>query len=613
MMETPSFEGDTPLIKACSMANDDIVRILVKSGGNVHSKDKKGITPLLAAASSGSMCVVSGSMCVVSRIVQKMKEEGCMSLLEDVDEEGYTPLLLAASKGHRGVVKYLLTKGANAQHTSHDGTTSVFAAVLSNDAEAAQLCDYILKSLDTAEERKELVCQVRRRKYPLEIAIINRKENTVGVLLQHGAEADVPCFSQGTTLIDLACSRGMKDVVEKLLLYGADCMLFGMSCLRSAVMSGSDETVKLVLEKLIDGTFKKKDEDALFESVQSGNREGISKALEELRYGFRDCDEEADKLLLLAKSGKLESVRAYIENKKRELFLAGLNETDAEGYTPLMHAALKGRRKIVEMLLNAGANPQIYTKFKETPLSFAVQSGDITICQMILDAIPSLDERRRLVFESCVGEKIGGEHMNVLTVAITKCRVDLVELLLKNGSWVTRTDIESKTALMLAASRDMEKAVRTLLLAGADIRAVNQRQASAGGKTALMFAAQGGFYRIVKLLMLYECGLPITTDVPDQKLIKRYKDYCGMGDCIPGIHLRAPDPDHEGEGEGQGETAVDIAMKNGHMDVVGLLVACGARARITRADITDSKGLTGLMVASKMGLRDFAQSLRRHK
>ncbi len=151
--------------------------------------------------------------------------------------------------------------------------------------------------------------------------------------------------------------------------------------------------------------------------------------------------------------------------------------------TALMVAAGGGHYKIVEALLDAGADVRASAVgFGETALTWALgHDGRIEIAKLLVDRGADVNARG---FEP------------PLTVAAASGRMDQVGLLLEYGADVNAVDDEGYTALIEAAGSGYEDVVVTLIAAGIDINARNKE-----GHTALHYAKEKRQAHIVELLV----------------------------------------------------------------------------------------------------------------
>ena len=84
-----------------------------------------------------------------------------------------------------------------------------------------------------------------------------------------------------------------------------------------------------------------------------------------------------------ARRGDVDTLREWLANGGHP------NEYDAEGWTPLLAAAVRGQADAVELLLESGADPDIrHRESGALPIHFAGHSGNLTVAAKILDVRP---------------------------------------------------------------------------------------------------------------------------------------------------------------------------------------------------------------------------------
>ena len=175
-----------------------------------------------------------------------------------------------------------------------------------------------------------------------------------------------------------------------------------------------------------------------------------------------------------------------------------MDQALSDGHTVLT-AAIKGNHaETVAKLLADGASPTIASSTRELPLPMAIRYRcDPRIVEILLQfgASPNLDTKRhkcncRVVCKACIKRVFSGnskhkrqyrlssgtdEDMSPLRMAIqhddSKLRYQLVDLLLKHGADVNRTDRYGNTALLVAASRGDQVLIQKLLESGANMDA----------------------------------------------------------------------------------------------------------------------------------------------
>ncbi|CAH2014954.1 unnamed protein product [Acanthoscelides obtectus] len=156
-------EGRTVLTLAVSQGNEECVKYLLDLGARVNHEEHGEITALRLAVFGGNVPVVrllleKGARIVHSHhlmhsavmnnsleIIQMLLESG--GLVNARDDEGGTPLMVACSRKNIPLARYLISRGADANHVSHvDGKTAlhVCAMEVRESKAASQLVELLV-------------------------------------------------------------------------------------------------------------------------------------------------------------------------------------------------------------------------------------------------------------------------------------------------------------------------------------------------------------------------------------------------------------------------------------------------------------------------------------
>ncbi len=154
---TEEDRGATVLLIACSFKDyENVVSILISRGADVNFKGKDGRTPLIWAAGNsfestkillengadvkakgddGMTAFIQSTFGILSKkvstdVMDLLNENGAdvNSALISKNAAGWTALHFAAVNGDYNLVKYLLSQGANVNHTSDEGSTALSLA-----------------------------------------------------------------------------------------------------------------------------------------------------------------------------------------------------------------------------------------------------------------------------------------------------------------------------------------------------------------------------------------------------------------------------------------------------------------------------------------------------
>lgn len=133
------------------------------------------------------------------------------------------------------------------------------------------------------------------------------------------------------------------------------------------------------------------------------------------------------------------AVEAGQEDMVKELLKQDIdvNERIETGWTALICVAAQGYPRIVRLLLDAGANPDMRNLKEITPLMFSARYGNIEVCQLLLEygANPDLQDEY---------------GMTALMVSTRFGYIDVAEMLLKAGASINIKDRNNMTALDFA-------------------------------------------------------------------------------------------------------------------------------------------------------------------
>lgn len=269
---------------------------------------------------------------------------------------------------------------------------------------------------------------------------------------------------------------------------------------------------------------------------------------------------------------------------------ANIEHRDKKGFTPLILAATAGHEKVVNILLNNGAELEAQSeRTKDTPLSLACSGGRYEVVEILL--------------------RVGAnkEHRNVsdytpLSLAASGGYVNIIRLLLNHGA-----EINSRTGsklgispLMLAAMNGHTAAVKLLLDMGSDINA----QIETNRNTALTLACFQGRHEVVSLLLDRKANVEHRAKTGLTPLMEAASGgYIEVGRVLldKGADVNAtPVPSSR-------DTALTIAADKGHLKFVDLLLQRGAAV-----EVKNKKGNSPLWLAANGGHLSVVKILKNH-
>jgi len=179
-IEGRNSSGQTPLIIAAAMGQDQAVELLVEHKANINAADKSRRTALWEAAQKGRTAIV--------RLLLD-----CGASAGTADNQGITPLMTAADHGGADVAGILLARGAPIDEMDNDGRTALMHAALCrlDDNAMARILAFHA-ALDLKDKQAQTA---------LDMAVQARRPDTVNELLAAGAAAPADALYKGTNIM----------------------------------------------------------------------------------------------------------------------------------------------------------------------------------------------------------------------------------------------------------------------------------------------------------------------------------------------------------------------------------------------------------------------------
>ena len=131
ILEAEPRRGYTPLFMACQKGHEGVVRLLLAHAATDvnQARTDVGATPLYMACQNGH-----------EEVVRLLVEEANAEV-NKVNGKNQTPINIAAYAGHLGVVRFLLSKGADCTIKDQWGDTPLASARAEGHAEVAALLE----------------------------------------------------------------------------------------------------------------------------------------------------------------------------------------------------------------------------------------------------------------------------------------------------------------------------------------------------------------------------------------------------------------------------------------------------------------------------------------
>jgi ankyrin repeat protein len=379
--DLPDSNGTTPLIAAAVSGRKNLCELLLERGANPNSKNASGRSALHAASQNGFRAIVE--------VLLNAKADP-----NPRDTIAGTPLCDAVTKGFLSVAQLLLERGANPdlgrtalpnQSTPLDlerdyksGTPLHFAVL----RQSQPLTELLLRHKAKPDLRD------RPGLSPLDLAASAGSTNLAQLLVQAGADlnaAGTESYAEGWTPLHRAVSARLPNMVSWLLARGANPNArmrtqYDNDSLRTALMlvvPQSDRPERelavaiasSLLEAKADPNLKSARGYTALHLAVAQRQEALVEAL--LRHGSKvetlNPSEETSLGLAAGRIGSSRMVTLLLEAK------ADPNQRGGDGLTALHKAAGYQRKEILELLLAAGANPNLTDPQGRTPLDYVKQ------------------------------------------------------------------------------------------------------------------------------------------------------------------------------------------------------------------------------------------------
>ena len=345
---------------------------------------------------------------------------------------------------------------------------------------------------------------------PLNIAFeYGGNREIIKTLVNNGADVNVcpyfegPYWAQYNNILEIAVARGDAELVELFIekglspdsvigdaIYTGDKKIVkillnnGVKSLHCAAFIGDIELAKSFLdegfdinEKIVMGSAHEYSEYTPLDCAKMGGNEDMIEFL----MSNTEPVLESENIYQAVENGDILKVEEIIQNNPE---IINIKNDEYSNYTPLMVAAECGNKKIVELLLEYGADINAVDNNGYTPLRLAAASGYKKICQLLIEKgadINSVDEY------GCTP----------LHLAAEIGKTEICQLLIEKGADINAVDNNGFTPLRNAAIYGYKEICQLLIEKGADVNAVD----NLFGSTPLHCAAANGNKKICQLLL----------------------------------------------------------------------------------------------------------------
>ena len=355
-----------------------------------------GAPPLITAAKNGNTAIVQA---LVDEYEVDVEQEGTVKIDEDLIE-CCTPLWMASLGGHLAIVRFLIERKAEVNHTTLTNSTPLRAASFNGHTEVVR---YLLGNGADVNRRNQdgNTCVM--------VACWNGHLGTFSLLRSSGAQISMQ-DKQGFTMIHCATAANNLSLLHELLADGSDVnarTCEGISPLMLACEKNNPDVVLLLLQRgaRVDERSEKGLSAVHFCSL-SNSITSLHHLIDYKANLAVATDRGSTALMLACAKGYVSLFTALLRNMAKSKLrselspgclslptsrVTDLNVSNENGETCLMMACEKGSNEIVRILLDEGADPNIADKNGVTPLMIACRRGQDRIVPLLLKKSVSVD------------------------------------------------------------------------------------------------------------------------------------------------------------------------------------------------------------------------------
>ncbi|KAK3789157.1 hypothetical protein RRG08_001550 [Elysia crispata] len=235
-----TVKGTTPLLEAINNSHVAASQALIHSKCDVNLADRRHWAPIHAAIAQVSRMFDPNGGSAMRGLVEALVDADAD--INKFDEANWTPLYQSASAGDLELCKFFLSKGANANSLTLQGSSILHAAVYGGNGDVVKLCLRTGCSVNTVDEqgRHPLLSAVSSRcdlqiiqdlvdadsdvniadkvtqQTPLHEAMCQHYVPAAHLLIDKGSNMEL-LNNEGKSPLYLACQRGLCETVQYMV------------------------------------------------------------------------------------------------------------------------------------------------------------------------------------------------------------------------------------------------------------------------------------------------------------------------------------------------------------------------------------------------------------
>jgi len=625
--------GETLLRRALLGGGQDIIQLLEKHGADIDAEIQNDPSLITEVATNGSPAAANllisrgadtshvyvasylGKLDQVKAHIESGSQEVSASDKENI-------LLGAITGGHVNIIEYILDHGADIKSS---GILFVAIGVRANRKHILELLidkganpdrggswEPLHEIIGYYHPRLEMAKVLLSRGAdpfkatwnPMHFAIVRNKKDMVKLFLDHRRDTDLlpyayhamkenskdvlPLFEPYVEIspIHLSCFYGKLDAVKSYVEQGNDVEaqdIGGLSLLQFAVVGCQIEIVDYLIAQGCNVNSKASDGSSALHFAANGNGKGEEMIQRLITAGAlveaKDNNDRTPFLYSVAGlSDDLEAAQVLLKHG------ADINAGDTEGGTALHSTAHLGNMKGMPWLIARGADVNRRKKDGSTPLIIALRNQRFPAARYLLEHRADVNYR-------------DDRGQTPLHYAARYGRKDIVEMLLNKDADITVRGGNGRTAMGIAKQRGYTEIVELLS------KRVKQLDPKKEIMTIFDYAAIGD---TEKMKSLIATGQDVNTKPKSGVVPLIWASLTGHREIAELLIQNGADVNYHNP-SGLGGTPLIIASVAGNKEIVELLLANGADS-----SVKNNAGKTALDMASKRKHAEIVELLQKH-